>query len=198
VSVNGLRKYFGRDWRINADQQTIEFLSTTVSDNDIVVVTLQTEKEVPDTLDFQIFKDMRDNNAIYRSNSDYRTSLTQALSADADTIYVLDASKLSAPDLANNVFGVVTIDGERITYRSRDVTNNTLSGLRRGVAGTSATSHAVTTVVYDTSLGTKLDYAYNKTLYELPLIDDGSSVRTGKSLQDAITVPAKFLRGENS
>jgi hypothetical protein len=35
-------------------------------------------------------------------------------------------------------------------------------------------------------------------LYELPLIDDGSSVRTGKSLQDAITVPAKFLRGENS
>jgi hypothetical protein len=198
VSVNGLRKYFGRDWRINADQQTIEFLSTTVSDNDIVVVTLQTEKEVPDTLDFQIFKDMRDNNAIYRSNSDYRTTLTQALSANADTIYVLDASKLSAPDLANNVFGVVTIDGERITYRFRDVTNNTISGLRRGVAGTSATSHAVATVVYDTSLGTKLDYAYNKTLYELPLIDDGSSVRTGKSLQDAVTVPAKFLRGENS
>jgi hypothetical protein len=198
VSVNGLRKYFGRDWRINADQQTIEFLSTTVSDNDIVVVTLQTEKEVPDTLDFQIFKDMRNNNAIYRTNSDYRTTLTQALSATDDTIYVLDAGKLSAPDLANNQFGVVTIDGERITYRSRDVTNNTISGLRRGVAGTAATSHAITATVYDTSLGTKLDYAYNKTLYELPLIDDGSSVRTGKSLQDAITVPAKFLRGENS
>jgi hypothetical protein len=198
VTVNGLRRYFGRDWRINAGGQTLEFLSTTISDNDIVVVTLQTEKQVPDTLDFQIFKDMRDNNAIYRSNSDYRTTLTQALSATDDTIYVLDASKLSAPDLANNVFGVVTIDGERITYRSRDVTNNTISGLRRGVAGTSPTSHAVTAVVYDTSLGTKLDYAYSKSMYELPTVDDGSTVRTSKSLQDADTVPAKFLRGENS
>jgi len=90
------------------------------------------------------------------------------------------------------------IDGERITYRERDVTNNTLSGLRRGVAGTGADSHAVTSVVYDHSAGTFLDYAYNKTLYELPTADDGSTVRTGKSLQDANTVPAKFLRGENS
>ena len=198
VTVNGLRKYFGRDWRINANGQTLEFLSTTVSDNDIVVVTLQTEKQVPDTLDFSIFKDMRDNNAIYRINSDYRTTLTQALTATADTIYVKDASKLSAPDLANNVFGQVMIDGERITYRERDVTNNTLSGLRRGVAGTSAADHTVTTTVYDHSAGTYLDYAYNKTLYELPTVDDGSTVRTGKSLQDANTVPAKFLRGENS
>ena len=198
VTVNGLRKYFGRDWRINADGQTLEFLSTTVSDNDIVVVTLQTEKQVPDTLDFSIFKDMRDNNAIYRINGDYRTTLTQALTATADTIYVKDASKLSAPDLANNVFGQVIIDGERITYRERDVTNNTLSGLRRGVAGTGADSHAVTATVYDHSAGTYLDYSYSKTMYELPTVDDGSTVRTGKSLQDANTVPAKFLRGENS
>ena len=68
----------------------------------------------------------------------------------------------------------------------------------RDVAGTGADSHVVTAVVYDHSAGTYLDYSYSKTMYELPTVDDGSTVRTGKSLQDADTVPAKFLRGENS
>jgi hypothetical protein len=32
--------------------------------------------------------------------------------------------------------GITNINGERIMYRNRDTENNTVSGLRRGTAGT--------------------------------------------------------------
>jgi len=199
VTVNGLRKYLGRDWQMNSTDSTeLQFTSTAISDSDVVVVTLQTENEAPDNLNFAIFKDMRDNNAVYRIKASEQTTLTQALSATADTIYVRDASKLAKPNLNEGTFGIVIIDGERITYRNRDVTNNTLSGLRRGTAGTGAAAHAAGSIAYDYSVSTYLDYGYNKTWYDLPTVDDGSTVTQGKALQNTNTVPAKFLKGENS
>jgi len=199
VTVNGLRKYLGRDWQINSTDSTeLQFISMSITDSDVVVITLQTENEVPDNLNFAVFKDMRDNNAVYRIKTSEQTKLTQALSATADTIYVTDASKLAKPNLTVGTFGIVIINGERITYRERDVTNNTLSGLRRGTAGTGATAHAAGSVAYDYSIATYLDYSYSKTWYDTPTVDDGSSVTQGKALQNTTTVPAKFLRGENS
>ena len=199
VTVNGLRKYLGRDWQMNSTDSTeLQFISMSITDSDVVVVTLQTENEVPDNLNFAVFKDMRDNNAVYRIKTSEQTKLTQALSATADTIYVTDASKLAQPNLTVGTFGIVIINGERITYRERDVTNNTLSGLRRGTAGTGTTSHAAGSVAYDYSIATYLDYSYGKTWYDVPTVDDGSSVTQGKALQNTTTVPAKFLKGENS
>ena len=199
VTVNGLRKYLGRDWRLNPDDATeLQFISTTITDSDVVVVQMQTENEVPDDLNFAVFKDMRDTNAVYRIRSEEQTTLTQALSATADTIYVKDASKLAEPQLSSNTFGILVIDGERITYRERDIINNTISGLRRGTAGTGAAAHAISSVAYDYSVRTYLDYSYSKTWYDLPEVDDGSSVSAGKALQNTNTVPAKFLKGENS
>lgn len=197
VTVNGYRKYYGRDWKLNQNSDTsIEFLSSAISDLDVVVVRMQSENVVPDRLDFAVFKDMRDNNAVYNINKSHVTKLTQALTVDADIIYVLDATKLSAPKLSDNIFGIIMVDGERITYRTRDVTNNTVSGLRRGTAGTSATSHTVGATVYDYSVSSYLNYDYAKTWYDKPLISDGSSVTNGKSLQNTTTVPAKFLKGQ--
>ena len=77
-----------------------------------------------------------------------------------------------------------------------DVTNNKVSGLRRGTAGTAASSHDVGAVVYDYSVTTYLNFDYAKTLYNQPTIDDGSSSTNGKALQNTNTVPAKFLRGQ--
>jgi len=197
VTVNGYRKYYGRDWKLNQNSDTsIEFLSSAISELDVVAVRMQSENVVPDRLDFAVFKDMRDTNAIYNINKSHITTLTQALTADADIITVLDASKLSAPDLTNNIFGILIVDGERITYRTRDVTNNTISGLRRGTAGTSATSHLVTATVYDYSVTTYLNHSYSQSWYENSLIDDGSTVTNGKALQNTNTVPAKFLKGQ--
>jgi hypothetical protein len=48
-----------------------------------------------------------------------------------------------------NVWGILTINGERIMYRYRDTEANTVSGLLRGTAGTGATDHAAGTDVYN-------------------------------------------------
>jgi hypothetical protein len=86
--------------------------------------------------------------------------LVQALTATADTIYVVDASNLSEPNLPEGIFGLITINGERIAYRNRDTVNNTVSGLRRGTAGTGAANHAVDTPVYDIGIGNLLPLEY--------------------------------------
>jgi hypothetical protein len=52
-----------------------------------------------------------------------------------------------------NVWGVITIDGERIMYRHRDTVANTVSGLLRGTAGTAIASHAYEATVYDMGRG---------------------------------------------
>ena len=52
-----------------------------------------------------------------------------------------------------NIWGVITINGERIMYRYRDTVANTVSGLLRGTAGTAIASHAVNTYVYDMGRG---------------------------------------------
>jgi hypothetical protein len=51
------------------------------------------------------------------------------------------------------IFGLITINGERISYRVRDLENNTLSGLRRGTAGTAAADHESGAAVYDIGRG---------------------------------------------
>jgi hypothetical protein len=77
--------------------------------------------------------------------------LAQPLAIDDDIIYVKSVSALSVPDLDSNIWGVVTINGERILYRNIDFVNNTVSSLLRGTAGTAITSHSNGSVVYNMS-----------------------------------------------
>jgi hypothetical protein len=68
-------------------------------------------------------------------------------------------------------------------YRNRDTAANTVSGLRRGTAGTGVASHAVDTDVYNISRGNLLPAPYqnyvvsnlenNTALY--PILGDGST-----------------------
>jgi hypothetical protein len=101
------------------------------------------------------------------------TVLTQPLSNTADIIYVQDAGSLSQPNPANNIFGQLTINGERITYRTRNVADNTVSGLRRGVAGTAIASHAVDSYVYDIGPGEALPQRYQQNLLSNDFLGDG-------------------------
>jgi hypothetical protein len=128
---------------------------------------------VPNTLNFRIFQDMLGNQRIGRINDNNTTVLLEDLAVDADTIRVRDASKLSEPNPAANIFGVVIIDGERITYRSRDLGNNTISGLRRGVAGTGVSSHNAGASVQNVGPGETLPDAYQKTVFNNILTGDG-------------------------
>jgi hypothetical protein len=156
----------------------------TLSPTDVVMITQFTNSIAPLSMAFRIFQDMRGVQATYRITTATTTYLTQALSADADTIYVYNAAALDEPNLANNVWGLLTINGERIMYRNRNLANNTISGLRRGTAGTGAANHTINTDVYNIGRGNLLQPAYqnyivsNITYPLVPGINIGDGVTT--------------------
>jgi hypothetical protein len=146
VTLNGSRLFFGNDFTVVNNQIILArgILQTT----DVVMITLFTDNVVPEAMAFRIFQDMRGVQATYRITPNSTTALAQTLETYSDIIYVDNASNLDQPDLANNIWGVLTVNGERIMYRERDTTNNTVSSLLRGTAGTAVTTHEATSTVY--------------------------------------------------
>ena len=158
VSLDGKFLFNGIGYTISGAFLTI--LGLPISNISVLAVTSFVQTTVPPAMAFRIFQDMRGVQATYRITSNTTTALTQPLSANADVIYVNNASALSQPDLAINIWGVITIDGERIMYRQRDTVNNTVSSLLRGTGGTAAASHAVDASVIDTGRGNLLPQEY--------------------------------------
>jgi hypothetical protein len=144
---------------------------------DKLVVTEYTDSFVPEATAFRIFQDMRGIQATYRMTQATTTYLTQALSATADIAYVNDVNGLGQPNLPEGIFGICTINGERIMYRYRDTAANTISGLRRGTAGTGAASHAVNSIVYDASRGNLLSETYQDYVVSNSTLGDGSTTQ---------------------
>jgi hypothetical protein len=99
----------------------------------------------------------------------------QDLSATATTAYVDDAGALTQPDLINGVFGLCTIDGERIMYRDRDLAANAITGCIRGTAGTGAAAHTAGTDVYDIGRGNLLYAEYQDYIVKDTALGDGST-----------------------
>ena len=158
VTLNGYRLFDGEDFSVSG--QYLLLSTGTIGSLDVLAVTEFTESVVPEAMAFRIFQDMRGVQATYRITDATSTFLTAALSATADVIYVDDAGKLTEPDLPNGVFGVITINGERIMYRNRNVGANTITGLMRGTAGTGASEHAIGVPVYDMGRGNLLYESY--------------------------------------
>ena len=142
----------------------------------VVAITSFTDSEVPGKIGFRIFQDMRGLQLTYRITDLTTTELVQELSAESDIIYVADASRLSQPDLTNGIFGFVTIDGERISYRERNTIDNTVSGLRRGTAGTGCASHAVGVAVYDIGIINMLPPQYQNSIVDENFLANGTTV----------------------
>jgi hypothetical protein len=158
VTLNGFYLFEGSGFVV--DGTKVILLGTVINAADVVAITSYTQSVVPDALAFRIFQDMRGTQGTYRITPDSTTVLAQGLAAHGDTIYVADASRLSEPNLPQGIFGLITINGERIAYRNRDTVNNTVSGLRRGTAGTAAVEHAAGSAVYDIGLGNLLPAEY--------------------------------------
>ena len=142
VSYNGRRLFNGLDYTITSTE-FVSFLTLnfTISPTDVVVAILFTDFTVPEAMAFRIFQDMRGLQATYRILPSTTTVLREYLAYDDDIVFVENASACGEPALTQNAWGVVTINGERIMYRYRDLGNNTLSGLLRGTAGTAAANH---------------------------------------------------------
>jgi hypothetical protein len=158
VTLNGLFLFEGSGFTV--DGSIVELLGAPISAAQVVAITSVTESVIPGAIAFRIFQDMRGLQSLYRITENTTTTLVQPLSADDTVIYVDDASSLSVPNLPQGIFGLITINGERIAYRARDVVTNTISGLRRGTAGTGAANHAVNTPVYDIGRGNLLPPEY--------------------------------------
>jgi hypothetical protein len=151
VTLNGNRLFFGNGFTINGEELILA--SGTLNPLDIVMITMITDSVVPDAMAFRIFQDMRGVQATYRITPSTTTALTQSLGQYDDVMYVDNASALDTPDLVNNIWGILTVNGERIMYRDVDYTLNTVSGLRRGTAGTGSANHAAGSIVYDLGRG---------------------------------------------
>ena len=154
VTLDGERLFEGVDYSIQDDYLILA--SGVIGTLQVMVIEEFTNSIVPDAMAFRIFQDMRGVQATYRITESTTTTLSQSLSTTADIAYVVDAGRLTDPDLEMGIFGIVTIDGERIMYRARDIVTNTISGLIRGTAGTGTASHSTGTDVYDMGRGNLL------------------------------------------
>lgn len=180
-----------------------------IGPTDIVTVTSFGNNAVPDALSFRLFKDMNGNSAMYKVNTCClkRVELIQPLSDTDDIIYLNKTTGLTVPNLELGTFGIIMIDNERITYRDIDTTANTISGLRRGTAGTAIKTHDIKTPVHDVSIATVVSGSvitsetfgsdtnsiaskYDKIWYA----SGNTTVSNGIALQNQETAQAHFVK----
>ena len=128
---------------------------------------------------------MLGNQKLLRFSTKNTTELTADVAVNDDTIYVANASKLGEPNLEQGTFGQIIIGGERITYRTRDTGNNTVSGLRRGTAGTGVYTHSTDDIVTDVGAGEQLPTTYQQATATDSTVGDGVT----KIYTTTITIP---------
>jgi hypothetical protein len=172
VTLDGLYQFYGTDFTI--DGTAIVISGPPINAAQVVTITSFTQSVVPGSIAFRIFQDMRGLQTTYRITPSTTTTLAASLSATDDIIYVTNAAALSEPNLPLGIFGLITIDGERIAYRNRDTDNNTVSGLRRGTAGTAAASHAPDAYVYDIGIGNRLPEEYQNYIVSQNFLANGT------------------------
>lgn len=142
-------------------------------------------------LGFRIFTDMNGNVDYTRIADANTTVLSSNLSLTDSNIYVADASVLPEPNPAVGIPGVVFINGEQITYYTRDTLNNVLGQIRRGVNGTGAALvHAANARVVDSSIQQRIDG--NAGIYTW--LNMTGNVADGTGFEGATTSQVEFLK----
>jgi hypothetical protein len=153
------------------DGTNVTFITAPV--NGAVIVIL--EKEPNPGIELRIFQDMRGIQATYRMTSATTTALAVDLEINSDIVYVNNASALAEPDLANNIWGVLTVNGERIMYRERNLLTDSVSGLLRGTAGTAVDSHVAGSIVYNLNRDNLAPVIYQDHYVGSNTLGDGST-----------------------
>jgi hypothetical protein len=173
VSFNGDRLFNNQGFEISGTQLILT--SGLMSASDVVMITQFTNFVVPEAMAFRIFQDMRGVQATYRITPETTTTTTAAVSITDDVIHVADAAALPEPNFDINLWGVVTIDAERIMYRERNTIDNTISGLLRGTAGTAIAPHATNSLVYNLGRSNLLSEQYQNYVISNSTLGDGST-----------------------
>jgi hypothetical protein len=139
------------------------------------MITQFTNFVVPEEMAFRIFQDMRGVQATYRITPATTTTTTQVVAINDDIIYVDNIQALTQPNFDANIWGVLTIDAERIMYRYRDLETSTVSGLLRGTAGTAITQHSSGATVYNLGRNNLLSEQYQNNIVSDSALGDGST-----------------------
>lgn len=172
VSLDG--RFLALDIDYDIMDGVVRIPGPAIASDSVVVISCFAQRTVPEAMAFRIFQDMRGAQRLYRISAANSTILTQDLTATSDTIYVKDADVLFDPNLEQGEFGVITINGERITYRTRNTVANTLSGLRRGTVGTGAASHVAGSDVFDMGAGQLLPAQYQRSVIAANFLGTGT------------------------
>jgi len=173
VTVNGEWIFNGIGFTV--DGSNVVILGPTIPAQTVVAITSFTQSVVPGSMEFRIFQDMRGVQATYRMTPQTTTVTTQPVAQDDDVIYVGNILALTQPNFAANIWGVLTIDAERIMYRYWDEQTGTVSGLLRGTAGTAAAPHDSDAIVYNLGRGNLLPEQYQNYIVTNSAIADGST-----------------------
>jgi hypothetical protein len=173
VSLNGRRLFNNIGFTVSGTELILT--SGILQTADVLMVTQFTNNVVPEAMAFRIFQDMRGVQATYRITPSTTTTTTSAVSLVDDVIYVADANALIEPSFNDNIWGIITIDAERIMYRERNTVNNTISGLMRGTAGTAITTHDEGAIVYNMSRNNLLNINYQDYIVSNQFAGDNST-----------------------
>ena len=208
VTINGRFLLADADYYVSGSNVLIG--GDLLSPSDVVVITSFTSNLVPDAIKFKWFKDMNGNVAMYKMDVYNVNTLKADAEADDDIIYLNDTSNLPVPNLELGNFGIVQVGAERITYREIDTVNHTISGLRRGTAGTAAAPHYKGDSVHDFSRkhfientekeSTTLDSVTSTTSYagdKIWYASGATTVSNGIALQNQTTTQANFIKNVN-
>lgn len=183
VSVDGVKMVANHDY-IVAGGNVVFKDSITIIDTSVVVITEMNKNIHNYETTYSIFNDMNGNVSYYRIAEEESTVLAQALSLTDTEIVLKDASEFPTP--VAKTPGVISINGERITYFTKN--GNTLGQIRRGVAGTGATDHPSGAVVLNMNL--LVPDSKCKTWYT----PGTGTASDGRGLQGATTTAAEFIR----
>jgi hypothetical protein len=173
VSLNGDRLFNNQGFTVSGTE--VILTSGIMNASDVVMITQFTNFVVPEAMAFRIFQDMRGVQATYRITPETTTETTAVVAITDDIIYVGNAGALPEPDFDNNVWGVITINAERIMYRERNIVDNTVSGLLRGTAGTAITAHMLGATVYNLGRGNLLPEQYQDYVVSNTFSGDGTT-----------------------
>ena len=175
VSLNGRRLFNNQGFTVSGTE--VILTSGILRSNDLVMITQFTNAVVPEAMAFRIFQDMRGVQATYRITPSTTTATAEFVDITDDIIYVDNAGALAEPNLDANVWGILTIDAERIMYRYRDTVNNTVSGLLRGTAGTAITTHASGAIVYNMGRGNLLPQEDQDYIVSYSILANGTDLQ---------------------
>jgi hypothetical protein len=132
VELNGRPLINEEDYKLDSDRMTVRLNVSLVETDDVVITSFEYGSH--DLIGFRMFYDNFGRTHYKRLSGANATELIADLNPDDDSISVFDADKLTPPDLANRLPGVVIIDGERIEFYQ--MIGNRLTQLKRGALGT--------------------------------------------------------------